>query len=59
MREERLEVSGPEGQQISLPLTFVHTLIVGSGADDESEDGADERFSRSRDDADTPAEERG
>jgi len=32
MRDEVLTVSGPDGQQVSLPLTFVHTLVIGSGA---------------------------
>ncbi len=32
MREETLAVSISAGQQLSLPLTWVHTLIIGSGA---------------------------
>ena len=32
MCEEVLTVSGPAGQQVSLPVTWVHTLVIGSGA---------------------------
>ena len=32
MREELLTVSGPAGEQVSLPVTWVHTLVIGSGA---------------------------
>lgn len=32
MREEVLSLSSPAGAQTSLPLTFVHTLVIGSGA---------------------------
>lgn len=32
MREEVLTVSNLAGGEISLPLTFVHTLVIGSGA---------------------------
>ncbi|HUT91514.1 MAG TPA: FAD-binding protein [Thermoguttaceae bacterium] len=32
MREEVLTVSGPADEQVSLPVTWVHTLVIGSGA---------------------------
>ena len=32
MRETQLTVTGPAGETTSLPLTFVHTLVIGSGA---------------------------
>ncbi len=32
MRQEVLTVAGPDGQQVSLPVTWVHTLVIGSGA---------------------------
>ena len=32
MRQETVTVSGPGGENVSLPLTFVHTLVLGSGA---------------------------
>ena len=32
MREESLSVSGGSGERIPLPLTWVHTLVIGSGA---------------------------
>ena len=32
MREETLRVSTPAGESVDLPLTFVHTLVIGSGA---------------------------
>ena len=32
MREEVLTVSNPAGEEVPLPLTFVHTLVIGSGA---------------------------
>jgi succinate dehydrogenase/fumarate reductase flavoprotein subunit len=32
MREEVLTVSDPAGEEVSVPLTFVHTLVIGSGA---------------------------
>ncbi|MFH1269069.1 MAG: FAD-binding protein, partial [Planctomycetota bacterium] len=32
MREELLTVSNPAGEQVELPVTWVHTLVIGSGA---------------------------
>ncbi len=32
MREESVGVSTPAGEKVDLPLTFVHTLVIGSGA---------------------------
>jgi len=32
MREQVVTVSSPAGQQVSLPMTWVHTLVIGSGA---------------------------
>jgi succinate dehydrogenase / fumarate reductase flavoprotein subunit len=32
MREQVLTVSNPAGEEVSVPLTFVHTLVIGSGA---------------------------
>jgi succinate dehydrogenase/fumarate reductase flavoprotein subunit len=32
MREQFLNVAGPSGEQVSLPLTWVHSLVLGSGA---------------------------
>ena len=32
MREKVLTVSNPAGEDVALPLTFVHTLVIGSGA---------------------------
>jgi len=32
MREETLTISTPAGRQVSLPVTWVHTLVIGSGA---------------------------
>ena len=32
MREETLVLAHPAGGQVALPLTFVHTLVLGSGA---------------------------
>ncbi|HYW79731.1 MAG TPA: hypothetical protein VE890_09155, partial [Thermoguttaceae bacterium] len=32
MRQETITVTGPGGRSQSLPLTFVHTLVLGSGA---------------------------
>ncbi|NQU21049.1 MAG: FAD-binding protein, partial [Candidatus Nealsonbacteria bacterium] len=32
MRNDTLTVTNPAGRQVSLPLTWVHTLVIGSGA---------------------------
>ncbi|MEE8450344.1 MAG: FAD-binding protein [Thermoguttaceae bacterium] len=32
MRQETVSVTGPSGESAALPLTFVHTLVLGSGA---------------------------
>jgi succinate dehydrogenase/fumarate reductase flavoprotein subunit len=32
MREETLCVKNPRGEEVNLPLTWVHTLVIGSGA---------------------------
>ena len=32
MRDETLTVKNPAGQEVSLPMTLVHTLVIGSGA---------------------------
>ncbi|MHC4403194.1 MAG: FAD-binding protein [Planctomycetota bacterium] len=32
MREEVLSVTNPAGERVSLPMTWVHTLVIGSGA---------------------------
>ena len=32
MREESLTINAPSGEEISLPITWVHTLVIGSGA---------------------------
>jgi succinate dehydrogenase/fumarate reductase flavoprotein subunit len=32
MREQTLTVAGPAGQSVSLPVTWLHTLVIGSGA---------------------------
>ncbi len=32
MREPTLTVSNPAGRQVSVPVTWVHTLVIGSGA---------------------------
>ncbi len=32
MREELLGATTPDGNEVSLPLTWVHTLVIGSGA---------------------------
>ncbi len=32
MREETLQITAPAGGGLDLPLTFVHTLVIGSGA---------------------------
>ncbi len=32
MRDKVLTVTGPDGQQVALPITLVHTLVIGSGA---------------------------
>jgi succinate dehydrogenase/fumarate reductase flavoprotein subunit len=32
MRDEVMTMTGPDGRQLSLPVTWVHTLVIGSGA---------------------------